>query len=1132
MEPFGRRLGTPIGDRLDEDRGIVVLGLVEGGTEGLASVPRSDGEGADVVLATAPDRRHEVGEGMKGVLSLSLPLLAEGVDATELLRPRLVGVEEDVVALGIGGEEAVHAAGLKAPLGNDAIEQMEGILVELTGLGSDHHVIEDRRKLSLQFPGLEEGRPIDVGNEFRKRYRVEAADSQKRRHVDRRRRPVGRPALRPGVGQRHERRLLPPLEVFHVACLGGTVVAGEALPAGRIDELLHDAGRPRRVEHMDDVTGVLRGDLHRRVPGGRRGPADEDRQRQPLALELFSDVHHFLEARRDQPGEADDVDLRCPGRLEDLRRRDHHAEVDHLVAVAAKHHADDVLADVVNVAAHRGHEHPPAGCLLLPLLLSLHEWLEVFDRPLHHPCALHHLRQEHLPLPEQVADDLHPTHERALDDFEARGILPPRLLDIGLDVVGDPLEEGVLETCLDVEVAPGVGLGSVAGVTVLHLLGKLDQPVGGVGAAVEEDILDPLEELRIDLLIDGQLPRIDDPHLHPGTDGVVEEGGVHRLADGVIATEGEGDVAHPPRHLHQRHRLLDQPRGLDEVDGVAVVFLDTGGDGEDVGVEDDVLRRESGLLGEEPVGPLADRHFALDFGRLPLLVEGHDDDGGAVATDRPRLPEEVLLPLFQADGVDDPLALEALETCLEHLPVGAVDHHRNPGNLRLTREEREELRHHRRAVEHPLVDIDVDDVGAALHLLPGDADGLLVTLFADEPGEGLRAGDVRPFADDREAALGTDLEHLEPRIARALGIDRGDTRRMFAHRLGDRLDVRRRRTAAAADDVEPSLAGEFPEHPRHRGWRLVEATEGVGEPGVGVAADGERCDSTEIGQVGAQLLGTEGAVDSDAHQIGVGEAHPTGFDRLCGEGSSPLEDRERGHHRHADTGRAEGLLDGEQAGFEDEGVEGCLGEDDVDVPLEECFDLRPVVGHHLVVGDVAVARVVDVAGDRKLLVGRSDRPGYETRSVGRLRGGGVGGLAGEFGRGEVQFPHPVFEAEVCQGKGGGAEGVGLDDVGSGLEIGRVDPADRIPLGEDEDVDAVLQVLRVVAEGFAPETVFVETEGMDHRPHGAVENGDAGGEEVMEGLLADVTGERGHDGVGDEKPPGLWCGGRGTFPDAS
>ncbi len=46
----------------------------------------------------------------------------------------------------------------------------------------------------------------------------------------------------------------------------------------------------------------------------------------------------------------------------------------------------------------------------------------------------------------------------------------------------------------------------------------------------------------------------------------------------------------------------DLPRRLDEGDAVAVVLLDAGGDGEDVGVEDDVLGREARLLGQQLVG--------------------------------------------------------------------------------------------------------------------------------------------------------------------------------------------------------------------------------------------------------------------------------------------------------------------------------------------------------------------------------------------------------------------------------------------------------------------------------------------------------------------------------------------------
>ena len=77
------------------------------------------------------------------------------------------------------------------------------------------------------------------------------------------------------------------------------------------------------------------------------------------------------------------------------------------------------------------------------------------------------------------------------------------------------------------------------------------------------------------------------------------------------------------------------PRRLDEVDAVIVVLLDAGGDGEDVGVEDDVLGREADLLGQQLVGAGADLDLARLGVGLALLVEGHDDDGGAIGSHQP-----------------------------------------------------------------------------------------------------------------------------------------------------------------------------------------------------------------------------------------------------------------------------------------------------------------------------------------------------------------------------------------------------------------------------------------------------------------------------------------------------------------
>ena len=123
--------------------------------------------------------------------------------------------------------------------------------------------------------------------------------------------------------------------------------------------------------------------------------------------------------------------------------------------------------------------------------------------------------------------------------------------------------------------------------------------------------------------------------------------------------------------MHERQLLLDLPRRLDEGEPIAVVLLDAGRHGEDVGIEDDVLGRKADLLGQQLVGALADRHLALDGVGLALLVERHHDDGRAVAQHLLGVLQERRLALLHADRVDDGLALHALEAGLDHRPLGA-----------------------------------------------------------------------------------------------------------------------------------------------------------------------------------------------------------------------------------------------------------------------------------------------------------------------------------------------------------------------------------------------------------------------------------------------------------------------------
>ena len=143
---------------------------------------------------------------------------------------------------------------------------------------------------------------------------------------------------------------------------------------------------------------------------------------------------------------------------------------------------------------------------------------------------------------------------------------------------------------------------------------------------------------------------------------------MHRLAHALIAAEGEGQIGDAARHVHVRQLRLDAARGLDIGEPVIAVLLDAGGDGEDVGIEDDVFRRETDLLGQELVGALADLEFAFRGLGLALLVEGHHHHGGAVTADLLGVVEKGPLALLQADRIHHRLALHAFQSGLDHRP--------------------------------------------------------------------------------------------------------------------------------------------------------------------------------------------------------------------------------------------------------------------------------------------------------------------------------------------------------------------------------------------------------------------------------------------------------------------------------
>ncbi len=63
--------------------------------------------------------------------------------------------------------------------------------------------------------------------------------------------------------------------------------------------------------------------------------------------------------------------------LQDVFARNHHTHVDHFVVVTSQDNSDDILADVMNIAFHGGHQDLAASRLGLRTcgdLLLFHEW--------------------------------------------------------------------------------------------------------------------------------------------------------------------------------------------------------------------------------------------------------------------------------------------------------------------------------------------------------------------------------------------------------------------------------------------------------------------------------------------------------------------------------------------------------------------------------------------------------------------------------------------------------------------------------------------------------------------------------------------------------------------------------------
>ena len=355
----------------------------------------------------------------------------------------------------------------------------------------------------------------------------------------------------------------------------------------------------------------------------------------------------------------------------------------------------------------------------------------------------------------QITHDIHAGHQRPLNHFKRSAAAGQHLLvclfGIGGDEVGDAVNHGMAQALRHANRS----LGTAAPLEFAALVTRcppgrfcdLHQPLASVCPAVKHHVFNPLAQFGRELVIDPNHAGVDDAHVHASLDGMVEKHGVDRLANRIIAPEAEAHIRDPTRHLGARQVLLDPACGLDEVDRIVVVFFDAGGDGEDIGIKNNVFWGEVEFLHQYPVGALADLDLAGVGVGLAFFVKGHHHRCGAIAAQQPGLLFEAVYPLFHADRVDHRLALHAAQASLNHAPLAGVNHDGHPRDVGFAGNQVQKAHHGGLAVEHRLVHVDVDDLGAVLHLLARHRQRLLVLAIQNHAGKGLGASHIGALAN-------------------------------------------------------------------------------------------------------------------------------------------------------------------------------------------------------------------------------------------------------------------------------------------------------------------------------------------------------------------------------------------------
>ena len=739
------------------------------------------------------------------------------------------------------------------------------------------------------------------------------------------------------------------------------------------------------------------------------------------------------------------------------------------------------------------------------LLLCFDMRLEDGNGSLHGSCRLHHLRQEHLALTEELTHQVHTIHQRSLDDVHGMRILLQCLVYIRLQELSDTLLQGILQSFLHLLLTPlwssrlrsrrtarfGSSLCRIS--LRLDFGSQFDEIIGSTLSSVQYHILDEFELFFRYFIIIHSCLGIYDTKVHTHLLGMMQEYTMNRFADIRIAAEREREVADSTTDMCSRQILMNPLGGTDEFHGIIIMLLHTRSDGKHIRVEDDIERIHPQFIYQEVIGTPGNLDTSLIGSGLSHFIEAHHHDGGTIAHHITCMGEENFFTLLQGDGIHDTFTLTALQSGKNHIPLRGVYHHRHLGNLRFCRYHIEEIHHFCLGIQQSVVHIHVHHGCTICHLLTGNTDGFLITFLINQSQELPTTSHVTAFAYVNEAAgiyrQTNGIIHLqqvqtrEPHILRLL---HHLMRFLTLSTSGIVSDEFRTGSTAAADDVDDALIDKLGYLGSHRLSRLVILSHLVRQSCIRMGTNIIRCNLCQMLDERFHLGSTEGTVHTyreNRIRRERGQESIHGLTAQCS--ASQITHRKTDHNRqlypmllHHGDGSINHSLAVER-------IEDGLDEDDISTTFDETIHLFADISEKFIIRNLPGGRITDVRTHGTSFIGRSHISCYEAWFVGCRKL--ITFDTRQASAFESHLPSTVFQVIISLRNALTREGVRRNDVGARLQVTSVNIRDNIRASDVEHIVVALHHSRHIAEAIASEVFFCKIILLNLSTHGTIQN---------------------------------------------